>query len=399
MRNNRELFIHERYFRKAENPPDSGPVNIAAYPGDWFEMRPFYHQSQYVVPGLQLTIAGPNLFANFHRFSESSGRIRIEKIVTDGMGISYDWLSENREILETSRDWNSGFFEGTRVRNRLTETGSPYYDGEVMAAIFPEKRTLANMYSMGPPALLNNDTISWESGSIALRGSKVISAAWQIDDAVNKHLLGKQRYRVDINYLRRNPPLNKTYCLTHYTGGIEPALPQELPPPAPLASLGNPILNVFRNQSRNLEGLDIQADSVKLIIYFDVKVDGLLNPQHIEDLLRDPPVVLKAAVYSRFYESLPPDGSYDPEYGRRRGGIYYCLRDFLENGNEIKRASIKNGYNGDDIIFIDLPITAVLFQDKLDCLRIIYESDDPKLSLLEVKARDARVIFHEGEES
>jgi hypothetical protein len=98
----RALHEHEQYLRS-----NAGTVNLATQPSTSFQFGPGNAREIYVVPALSLTLAGPNLFTNLHRFGDGAGLLRLEQRVVDGLGAQFDVLS-GRAIAVGTRGLDSG---------------------------------------------------------------------------------------------------------------------------------------------------------------------------------------------------------------------------------------------------------------------------------------------------
>ncbi|MCZ7537770.1 MAG: hypothetical protein M5T61_18865 [Acidimicrobiia bacterium] len=396
MYDERPLDEPEKYLRLggAQSAYD-GIVDMSA--GDAtkrFEMGPARSIESYFIPSLLVTIAGPELLDNYHRFGKNDGELRLAQLTTDDLGVQWDRLSGRVHRLGTDEDWVKGVFDGTRSDSRLTEAGKPPSVGNLV----PITTSALGTAGLGMEALelfpfqlptSFGGVIAWRSATMDVRGARVSDVGWEVSDAVDKHLAEQHRYRIDIQFLRRSPHIDRTYSLTH-TEGVTSVDPVTVPVPAPIGSLGTPVASAMRTQTRSLGNVDPGADSVRIIVYFDLKDPNATVLSHVEDLLRRPPIVIRLGVYSRIRPSPDGSGSFDPSLGRREAGVYRCLRDLIEAAGEL-RSSARSAYRGDDIAWLHLPISTQLRGRNRDRLVATFSGD--ALSLLEIKAVDGLLSY------
>lgn len=390
----RELHEHESYLRHRD-----GSVNLAGGdPTREYVLAPTRPKEIYVIPSLTITIAGRGLLQNYHQFGERPGALRLEQWVTDSLGVRWDSLSMHTEQLATSEDWIQGQFSGTEAQTQLTEPGEPFEEG-VLAADYRTRSDhwwdVVEFRPVGLPAAVRSTPISWVSKPVLVRGAKLMQVAWEIDDAVNKNLHDLQKYRIDLQFLNPSGQAIGTFCLTHWDGsGGEPTSPVQLPPPAPLGSLGTPIAGAFRTQSRSTAGIDFDADQVQVIIYLDITNPAVATPANVEDLLRSPSIVTRVGLYMKFYEHPTYGQPYSPAMGRRERGVFRSFRELLEFAGDLSLSSASNAHNGDDIAFLELPISTRLRADTNDMLHARFDGGaNSGLSLLEIRAADALVTY------
>jgi hypothetical protein len=364
------LLATEQYLRSGDRY--AGPVNLVANPGQRFALGPLREWETYVIPGLTVVVAGKELLSNYHRFGKTTGLLRLEQLVTDSLGVQWDRLSEHAVEIGTAEDWTQGLFEGTRVRAELSEAGKQPDQGPLV----PDTRGLGayvppDIVPLGPARALSGNTISWRSRPLSI--------------------IEQKKYRVDIEFLGRNSLLQQQYSLTHWdNSSAAPGDPVSLPAPPAQGPLGTAIDHVLERQARDLGVVDHDANSVRLVVYFDITEPGI-PPRHVEDLIRRPPIALRFGVYSRLRPHPTMGEGHDPLHGRREGGVFRSFRELLELAGDFSRSSAPAAYDGDDIAFLRLPLPVELRGRSQDRLVATFEGDG--LSLLEIRADGGALAY------
>jgi hypothetical protein len=350
MKRDRTLYEHETYLRaqsRRTNMATSGEVHSFPPTGT--------RDAIFRASAFSLTIAGNDLFRNYHRFGNGDGLLTLELLIKDELGVLWDQLSMKRTLL-SDKDWTAhGTGRYVSAAREATATRPKVRLG-VLEPTFHQylaSYTFSEVLDPGP---------SWISSPIPIENDQIVTVAWEAEDAFDERGNPLDAYRIDLEVerLKDDGTTDKlTLCLTHWDSSPIPD-PLPLPKTIPLdrtspTPFGVPIPEVFRKRQRAIGVVEdeqerpVRAIKAKVVISFDAADRRLAQHYRYEDLHLRPPGIRNTAIYSQFDAGTSDEG-------RRRAGEFRSFRELVEFSGGILDGSQEDGYDGDDIAFLMLPI-------------------------------------------
>jgi len=395
MKRDRTLYEYETYLRDG-----AGTVNVATSgQGHTF---PLSRRGTYRATSFSIALAGPNLLTNFQQFGNGNGELQLKLVRKDMLGVVWDRFAMKRYALG-SGEWrtygngvgvDSAREEKSAGPNERTGYLEPTFHQDFSSL---EDFPLVNWLNPGP---------YWISGPVAIDGDRVVNVAWALEDTPDEAGAQLDSYRVDLAVTRvraDGTTTNEVLCLTHWDAAPAPVPP--LPPPKVVAldrtsatPFGVPIPEVFRKQSRDVAALTgrapgpLVAVEARAVISFDAADRRALQLSHRDDLRLRPPGFREIAIYCAFAPEQPGEG-------RRSAGRFRSLRELTEFCGGISETSRPGAYNGDDLVYLTLPVYAQFSTKWREHLAASFTpapgARNP-LTLLEIRAQDAWVVYREG---
>jgi hypothetical protein len=192
---------------------------------------------------------------------------------------------------------------------------------------------------IGPPVALAGQSISWQSTLMPVDGARVEFIVWDVRDA----WISASWTRENAEWIFSSSDVilsSIPFMLSHALGWgriCTRGSRDTRDPFSQRAAQARSIDSAFRTQTRGLGSIDHQADSVRLIVYFDISDQASALQLNVEDFLRRPPISMRLGVYSRFRPHPQLGQPYDPAVGRRESGVFRSLRELFELAGDIGR--------------------------------------------------------------
>jgi len=388
MKNLRELYEKERYFRKSD-------LSTNITDGATAELKPLETNQIYYISSLQLTIAGSDLLTNYHRFGNSVGIIAIECWTQDEMGNLIDKFSTRSISISTSEDWKRGEHFLTETIEKSTNPGTPFDEGYLGSKQYIPQFIVPRL-NLG-----SGDSIPyWISEPILLDPNveQIQGISWNIESSFSENRTLLDNYRIDLIYTLSSG-VEQPVSLTHWQmTGPTPDLPVEVGEPSSITPptgidviFGRPRTNLQSVGSKFIPFSTQNIVSIKFKIYFDRTDPQKLNPSHWDHIFDRLPIFKNISVYVKDRQII--DGSVDDKNrGRNNLGIFSSFRHLVDFGNGIKWSE-ENSFDGEDIAQIEFPMSMKL-SNKLN-EKLVVRFDGSGISFLELKIKDGRVFYEE----